>query len=542
MKQSPPILTLAARIGVAVIGTIAILIFAVMALGGLTRSDRVVALAQHFDGMFPWSATIELVDVNRRLVGQLVRSAADVNYFPSPDQRYLAYAIQEGDSQRCQVRELTGFPPVIFTSAPAETCTPVWSGDSRRLVAVGDTGNTWTLTIFDVERREAQTYTHHHSARFWVAQVSPDGQQIAFLSEYSARWTLSLLDLNSGNLTFVADAPDALEGNILGDWRCYWSPDGRWFALPSPCTNYDFIWWFDSHTLTTHQISDSPPEIYYQHIGWSPDGSRLIVGAAPSSIIQARPGYRLLMLTPATGQLTPLLPFERSRWNAGWLPSGRYVTLAGNIDDTHYDLYLFDTASGDWTTLDENSATFVWHGWSPDERFLVFAGEHGGMTTYQLLTIETGEIRQLLQTSDYPQGLGWSPDGAFLYIAAGQFSGSGVIHVLDMQTGVLSQVSTALERISARQWAPDSRRLVFTASDQDSDFNYIVNLADLSVTPLANHPGLEYQPVWAADGQRYVFMGDEGGNRNLYLADLNHAETDQITATSGHEFAPLWVR
>jgi hypothetical protein len=90
--------------------------------------------------------------------------------------------------------------------------------------------------------------------------------------------------------------------------------------------------------------------------------------------------------------------------------------------------------------------------------------------------------------------------------------------------------------------------MVLVASKAGNYERFIVNLHDLSVTPITTPVsiGMEFTPVWSADGERYLTMSYTNNNGSLvgdlYLTDLSHAESYRITDTPWDEAQPLWVR
>jgi Tol biopolymer transport system component len=534
--KGSPLLIVTIRTAAVLIAVFVFVTFGDIAISHVLGGETLVTATQSLYANGWAYSSIELIDINRRVIGQIFADAPSFAFLPSPNRRLVAYPVMDGDSQRCAVRELAGLATVMFTSEPAQTCTPVWAGDSRRVVFIGNLGETWALTMFDVEQGESRTYTADPLVNRWFAQPSPNGERIAFMVEENYMWHVSLLDLNSGEFAPVA-TPGPLRDEAISDWRCHWSPDGRWFVLPSLCANYDYLWILDTQTGTRQQFDGPWRGISYALPNWSPDGSKLILAVTAESPDESPPKIRLEMITLASGGRTPLLPYAYPQWEVRWSPGSRYVALTGMEDPNVYELLLLDTITGDWTTLDEDSSFPVRPVWSPDERFVLFAGEHHNITTYHLLNLESGDVRQLLHSSDHQLGMDWSPDSAFLYLASGQMAGRGRVHVLDMQSGILRPSAAPLQWFSVGHWAPDGRRLVFTAYAPGRDNNYIVNLEDLSVTHLANHPGYEYIQAWSQDGERYIFRYRDNDNREtIYLTDLTRAETYRLPDSIGGYF------
>lgn len=535
-RPALPLLITAARFGAAIVAVLALAAAGSLGVGRLVDADLIVTGAGQYDGAFgDTSAAIELVDANRRLVAPLAVHVGRVSYTSSPDRRFLAYAIGEGDSMRCQARDLADATRVMWSSDVAERCAPVWSGDSRRLVSIGEQANSWTFTIFDIDQRESRAYTVDISADYWYPSASPDGESIAFFREYASDWWLSLLNLTTG-----AYLPLGLIEAPIQSLVAEWSADGRWLSLYAdqsgdamPSTL------LDSRTGAFQPLDDSAAR--HTAFRWSPDGSRLIFQTARETLGGGYFNYQLMMWDD--GVVTAISPLLRQHWNATWSPDGQRVAFFGARENSDYDLSVYDTATGEWTTLVENSSGNLFHNWSPDGRFLAFIADQNGLLNYSLYNIMTGETRSLLQMQNPSSASNWSPDSRFLYIPEGPNNQSATLHVLDLQTGVMQALASTLPPIAMTQWTPDGRLLVFAASSPPTSDGFIVNLEALTITSLGSHPPpLANALVWTPDGQRFVYMSEGYGNRDLYLGDLNRLDVYRLTDTEAGEFWPLWAR
>ena len=108
----------------------------------------------------------------------------------SPDDKKIAYVVQEIDSAKNQYRSniwlmpLDGSPPFQLTASDGENKTPSWSPDSRYLAfASNRSGKSqiWMIPVDEDSPGEAWTLTEICDGA-WHPVWSPDGTRIAFLS------------------------------------------------------------------------------------------------------------------------------------------------------------------------------------------------------------------------------------------------------------------------------------------------------------------------------------------------------------------------
>src|SRR6266850_2844333 len=88
--------------------------------------------------------------------------------------------------------------------------------------------------------------------------------------------------------------------------------------------------------------------------------------------------------------------------------------------------------------------------------------------------IASGEVRQLTSAKKSSTGADWSPDGkwiAFVSDRPAQISGSTAdkkqLYVISANGGEAQQLSKSETDVGGFEWAPDSRRIAFAATDPE---------------------------------------------------------------------------
>ena len=190
-----------------------------------------------------------------------------------------------------------------------------------------------------------------------VMNVSDDGHVLAYIASRSGHDAMWLRQLDVGREREIADV-NAVEGRV--------NPDGTIVAIRHPGPRHD-TWLVSAHG--GHSVSlceDCEPG------GWSPDGSRIIIGIGNPE--------RLFVHEVLSGRDTPLA--AHPQWNLlqpRFSPDGRWVIFHTMNGPTVRQIYAVPANTGRPVAFDEwipIVTDFGMHpSWSPDghARLLLFA-------------------------------------------------------------------------------------------------------------------------------------------------------------------------
>ena len=194
-----------------------------------------------------------------------------------------------------------------------------------------------------------------------------------------------------------------------------------------------------------------------------------------------------------------------------------------------------------------------WPAWSPDGKQLVFTRELGAHRKLVLLTLASGEERQLTTGTTDDIEPAWSPDGqhiAFVRSAPGArlepgdvlgwYNEGGDVWAIDLSNG---QEQKLIANAYSPAYAPDGSHLAIEASWAGPRRIWITDAAGHNpqqLTTDSSEAVVHTSPSWSPDGKRIVFRRIEKTFSDLMVEDLATKTVAWVTHDNVVDVNPAW--
>ena len=237
---------------------------------------------------------------------------------------------------------------------------------------------------------------------------SPDGKQIAFITNISGRNNLWIVPAEGG-------WPTQLTVSNQRQANPVWSSQGRWIAYQSD-TDGNEQWDILLVSPRDGQVVNltNTPEISEENPVWSPDGEKL----AYSIKAKSSPNYEIDVMEVATKQVTHLTRNSPAQWsNFGplWSRDGKWIVFnRQHATGKDSNIFIADLASGKATNLTphEGEHNFFASDISRDGKTLLITSNSGnGYDNAALLDVATRKITWLTQDKWEVTSGKFSPNG-----------------------------------------------------------------------------------------------------------------------------------
>ncbi len=309
----------------------------------------------------------------------------------SPDGQYLSYLHATGEDAPAQLwlYERAGGKRRAVSHVAGEITAYEWSSDNAHVVLV-------MRAARDAAAQDGAAKEHKHAAHPLVLDAFQFKQDKTGYLTADSRTHLYLLDVKTGAVTQLTDAPDRQDGAVA------FSPDGRELAFvgnkvgSASEVGRDEVYLIGAHAGAKPRLLFSTWSPNHQQLEWTPDGRALtfLQGAEPkfNAYITDAPA----LADVATGNVRAVAPaLDRAVYNPRLSADGR--TLLGAIEDDGYQYpAAIELATGAVTPLVPKSVAHE----------LATGGGHTAVLASddrsppEVYALESGQLRRLTHHND----------------------------------------------------------------------------------------------------------------------------------------------
>ncbi|MDQ7843656.1 MAG: S9 family peptidase [Armatimonadota bacterium] len=334
---------------------------------------------------------------------------------------------------------------------------------------------------------------------------------------------------------------DLLALKWIGDPQI--SPDGRWVVYVQKVADreadtYRSHLWIvpleggPARQFTAGGHQDSLPR-------WSPDGRR-IAFLSDRGAAAAEPGARkpkqIYVIPVDGGEATAVTTGNRNPTDLAWSPDGRWIAFAGKPEGSRDD-------KSDVKVITRVRYKFDGEGYWDGRYKHIF-----------VVPAEGGEVRQITDGEFDHSDPAWSPDGRWIACVANRSDDADYTNVTDIWVfpsagGEGRRLTFSVGPCAMPAWSPDGARIAYLGHDNEamSATNTRLWIAPLAggspvcvtagldrslahhiITDMRAHPRVG-RPVWLPDGRAVLVLVAEGATNQLARVEVSSGAVTVLT-------------
>ena len=316
-----------------------------------------------------------------------------------------------------------------------------------------------------------------------------------------------------------------------------WSPDGKQIAFISNLSGRNNLWLVPAAGGWPMQLTISDQR--QAHPAWSPDGTWI----AYTSDHDGDEQWDIFLVSPKTGEVVNLTTSpESAEEEPTWSPDGRKIAyIAKPKTGSSFEIDLMDVATRHVDHLTPNTPKELgnYHPiFSRDGKFLVYTQSHatGKDSNVFMLDLATRKSTNLTQhEGEHTYSADdLSADGKTVLITSDAQNGYDNVGLLDIATKKIEWLTNDKWQINAGTFSPDGKSLTWNAN-VDGDTNiYVYDIASKRVESLPLKAGVNTlggNPLpYTRDGSRLLYY-HEGADapHDVWVYDFASKQSQQVT-------------
>jgi len=480
-----------------------------------------------------------------------VHTARDV--FPrfSPDGKWIAFSSARYGNLDVFVMPAEGGEPRQLTFHSAADTVVGWSRDSRRVLFSSARGRLYpgTPSLYEVSVEGGLETPLPTDWGYW-GSYSPDGSKFVFnrhpmtwwRKHYRGSYAADLWVMDVRAKTFKklldADLPDPQKPNnfwpMYGRGEIYFVSDREVMApagAPEVLKSANNIWKIPENGSRPVQVTrHRSGSLFYPSM------------SADGKVIVYEENFGLWKLETASGRATEIKMDIASDWKEN---NFEVITYNSEADSYHLspstrravisirgEVFTIATDRGDITRLTHSYWRDTNPVWSPDGKWVAWVSDQSGRDEVWLMDTEGKNAKKLSDSDTEKLAMAWLPESKSLVYTASDHK----LYLVDIETGqgrVLA--SNEASNIFNPQVAPDGKWVAYSKNDRGLRSGvFIVSVEtgqerQVASDRLTNSTGAR----WTPDGKKLIFLGSpsSGGQdvNALFSVSLAAEEKDPMS-------------
>ncbi len=463
-----------------------------------------------------------------------------VNEFPaprygrwSPDDQKVVF-VKPNDKSALYLANVDGSNEIVL---PFYEGNWDWSPDSRDIVYQKKLGVQTNLFIYSLETGEARNVTNRPNDFDADPTFSPDGRQIAFLSDRDGNSEIYIMDRDGSHIRRLTFDPAT-------DTHPVFSPDGTQILFDSDREKEHsdvFIMNADGSGQPVNLINWPNSSQYVVPGCWSPDGTKIVFASD-------RNGNGDLFVTSAEGVRPQVFLSDAARdlHFPSYSPNGRFVAYESTSENKSGELRVWDSETKRESLVIRTGSAGIIPAWSPNGDSIAFQGTIDGQTEIYLVNPDGTGLKNLTQNPAKDASPTWSPSRMQIAFVSNRDDYNRFqIYVMNADGSNQQRIYYSKAMSADLSWSPDGKHIAF-ANDKEDDRRG--NFEIFSIEPFTSdpesrltfRPRYDVTPAYSPSGRRIAFVSNTDGNFEIYVMNADGTGLLRLTRDPAEDLTPRW--